>query len=205
MTDPLAHLTAHGVAVWLDNLDRRDLDFAEVVSFHAWNVTGIIGNPTIFQASIGDGTRRYARQQEELRRQGAVVDEVLQALTTHDVRRACDLLRPTHEASGGIEGYVSVEVSPLVPHDIAGTLAEARRLQQLVDRPSVVIKVPATGEGAHALRLLLAEGRAHGRPPVRKGVLHTAPAASASRGRRPHRPLWALTATKTPATARPAT
>ncbi|GAA5030585.1 transaldolase [Streptomyces siamensis] len=159
MSDPLAHLTAHDVAIWLDDLNRRDLESGVLPSLiHAGKVTGITSNPTIFQAAIGDGSGPYRGQLEELRRAGADVDEALQALTTHDVRQACDLLRPTYEASDGVEGYVSVEVSPLVAHDSAATLTEARRLHRLVDRPNVLIKVPATVEGARALTLLLAEG-----------------------------------------------
>ncbi|MEU1415205.1 transaldolase [Streptomyces sp. NPDC005731] len=159
MSDPLTHLTAHDVAVWLDDLDRRALESGELPSLiHAGKVTGITSNPTIFQAAIGDGTGPYRGQLEELRRQGADVDQALQALTTHDVRKACDLLRPTYEASDGIEGYVSVEVSPLVAHDTAATLTEACLLRQLVDRPNILIKVPATEEGVYAMSLLLAEG-----------------------------------------------
>ncbi|WP_432172663.1 transaldolase [Streptomyces sp. Tue6028] len=159
MSDPLAQLAAHDVAVWLDDLNRRDLESGALRSLiHAGKVTGITSNPTIFQAAIGDGGGPYRGQLEELRRAGADVDEALRALTAHDVRQACDLLRPTYEASDGIEGYVSLEVSPLVAHDSVTTLTEARRLHRLVDRPNVLIKVPATVEGVRALTLLLAEG-----------------------------------------------
>ena len=117
-------------------------------------------NPTIFATAI-TGRRRPRRvpgQLQDLAARGISVHEALRALTTFDVRWACDVLRPAYEATGGVDGRVSIEVDPRLAHDTAATIAEARALWWLVDRPNLFIKIPAARQGLPAIADCLAEG-----------------------------------------------
>ena len=157
-TDPLRQLSDEGVAVWLDDLSRARLqsgNLADLVRDKA--VVGVTTNPAIFQKAIS-GAEVYDEQLRELALRGVDVGEALRAITTYDVRWACDVLRPVWEASGGADGRVSIEVDPRIAHDTARTLAEARALSWLVDRPNLLIKVPATKAGLPAISQLIAEG-----------------------------------------------
>jgi transaldolase len=158
MADQLKELSAAGVAVWLDDLSRERLvtgSLAEMV--RDCHVVGVTTNPTIFQKAIS-GSELYDSQVRDLAIRGVGVDESLRAITAHDVREACDLFRPVYDASDGVDGRVSIEVSPNLAHETEKTAAEARALWWLVDRPNLFIKIPATPAGVPAIEQALAEG-----------------------------------------------
>lgn len=158
MSDRLKKLSEAGVSVWLDDLSRERIEtgnLAELVERKS--VVGVTTNPSIFAAALSDG-ERYDPQLRELAAQGADVDRTVFALTTTDVRDACDVLKPVFDATGGVDGRVSIEVSPDLAHDTDATLASAKELWAAVDRPNLFIKIPATTEGAPAISDTLAEG-----------------------------------------------
>ena len=158
MTNALEDLTAAGVAVWLDDLSRERLrsgNLAELVRTRS--VVGVTTNPSIFQKALSDGAA-YDEQVRDLALRGTDVGEAVRALTTFDVRWACDVMRPAYDASQGVDGRVSIEVDPRISHDADRTVAEARALWWLVDRPNLYIKIPATREGLDAITRTLAEG-----------------------------------------------
>ncbi|MFL6137864.1 MAG: transaldolase [Frankiaceae bacterium] len=158
MTDPLGTLTEAGVAVWLDDLSRDRLRTGNLGDLiRDRHLVGITTNPTIFQKAIA-GSDSYDPQLQDLAHRGVDVGEALRSLTTYDVRWACDVLRPVHDATDGVDGRVSIEVDPRLAHDTAKTVAEARALWWLVDRPNLFIKIPATVEGLPAISQCLAEG-----------------------------------------------
>ncbi|HTY73653.1 MAG TPA: transaldolase [Actinomycetes bacterium] len=158
MSDPLADLTAQGVSIWLDDLSRERLrsgNLAELVAHR--HVAGVTTNPTIFQKALSNGGV-YAEQVADLARRKVSVDEAVRALTAADVRDACDVLRSVYDRTGGVDGRVSIEVDPRLAHDTETTIAEARALWWLVDRPNLLIKIPATREGLPAIAQALSEG-----------------------------------------------
>ena len=151
-------LAAHGVSVWLDDLSRERLTSGNLAGLiEHEGVVGVTTNPSIFQAALSAGSA-YDEQVGELARAGANVDEAVMALTTQDVRDACDVFAPVFEASGGVDGRVSIEVDPRLAHDTTGTVAQALELAAAVDRPNVLIKIPATIEGLPAISQVLAAG-----------------------------------------------
>ena len=157
-TDPLGQLSAAGVAVWLDDLSRERLrtgNLADLIRDR--HVVGITTNPTIFQKAIS-GADAYQTQLEDLAMRGVDVGEALRLITTFDVRWGCDVLRPTYEASNTVDGRVSIEVDPRISGDAEKTIAEARSLWWMVDRPNLFIKIPATLESLPAISQALAEG-----------------------------------------------
>jgi transaldolase len=157
-TDVLARLTAEDVAIWLDDISRDRLatgNLANLVA--AWHVRGVTSNPTIFSHAMAKGAA-YDDQIADLAVRGVGVDEAARALTTYDIRWACDVLRPVFDASDGVDGRVSIEVDPRIARDSAKTIAEARALWWMVDRPNLFIKIPATVEGLPAITTCLAEG-----------------------------------------------
>jgi transaldolase len=156
--DRLAALSAAGVSIWLDDLSRERLEsgnLAELVGPSA--VVGVTTNPTIFAAALKDG-ERYDDQVAGLTRGGASVEDVIVELTTDDVRHACDVLAEVYEATDGVDGRVSIEVPPGVAFDTDGTLEAAHALWRKVDRPNLLIKIPATDEGLSAITDTLGEG-----------------------------------------------
>ncbi len=158
MTDPLAELSNRGVSIWLDDLSRLRLtsgSLAELVAHD--HVVGVTTNPTIFAKAIA-GRDAYAQQISDMSARGAVVGEALRAMTAFDVRWACDVLRPVHDATDGVDGRVSIEVDPRLAYDTEATIAEARYLWWLVDRPNLFIKIPAARQGLPAITACLAEG-----------------------------------------------
>ncbi len=158
MTDNLRDLTDAGVSIWLDDLSRERIEtgnLAELIKNDF--VVGVTTNPSIFAAALADG-ERYDDQVRELAASGADVDKTVFALTTTDVRNACDVLKPVFDATNGVDGRVSIEVAPGLAFDTDATLASAKELWQEVDRPNLFIKIPATTEGAPAISDTLAEG-----------------------------------------------
>ncbi|KJK39202.1 transaldolase [Streptomyces variegatus] len=154
----LQRLSGEGVAIWLDDLSRRRIEsgnLAELVATR--NVVGVTTNPSIFQAAIGSGAG-YEEQLADLAVRGVSVDEAVRMMTTADVRAAADVLRPVFDATGGRDGRVSIEVDPRLAHDTRATVAEARQLAWLVDRPNVMIKIPATKAGLPAITEVIGAG-----------------------------------------------
>ncbi|MEO6714679.1 MAG: transaldolase [Mycobacteriales bacterium] len=158
MSDPLADLSAAGVSIWLDDLSRERLRTGSLAAVvRDKHVVGVTSNPTIFQKALEQGSA-YDEQMRDLALRGVDVGEAVRALTTADVREACDLLRPVYDATAGVDGRVSIEVDPRLSADTDRTVAEARALWWLVDRENVYIKIPATVEGLPAIRRCIAEG-----------------------------------------------
>ncbi len=136
MTDALAELSAAGVAVWIDDLSRERLrsgNLQELVDTRS--VVGVTTNPSIFQKALSDGAA-YDAQVRDLALRGTDVGEAVRALTTYDVRWACDVLRPQYDSSNSVDGRVSIEVDPRISHDADRTVAEAKALWWLIDRPN---------------------------------------------------------------------
>ncbi len=157
MSTRLHALHAAGQSLWLDYIDRVMLfngDLTRRISEDA--LTGMTSNPTIFEKALAEGAAYDA--------QLATIDatssdrEAFELVATTDVRDACDAFRGVYDTTDSVDGYVSLEVSPDLARDAAGTVAEARRLWQIVDRPNLMIKVPGTVEGAEAIRQLIADG-----------------------------------------------
>lgn len=160
MTDstPLAALSAAGVSIWLDDLNREMISSGELQQLiDTRHVVGVTTNPTIFANALADG-EAYTEQVTELVGAGADVDRAVFELTTEDVRNACDVLRPVYDSSGGVDGRVSIEVDPRLEDDTEGTVAMAQKLWKAVDRPNLLIKIPATLEGLPAISQVLAQG-----------------------------------------------
>jgi transaldolase len=158
MPDPLTTLTNAGVSIWLDDLSRDRLTSGSLAGLVAGDhVVGVTTNPTIFARSITGG-HGYDAQVRGLAARGVEVGEALRALTTHDVRWGCDVLRPVYDATGGVDGRVSIEVDPRLAHDTEATIAEAQALWWTVDRPNLFIKIPAARQGLPAIAACLAEG-----------------------------------------------
>src|SRR5215207_2123056 len=158
MTDSLQELSQAGVAIWLDDMSRGRLateNLADLIRDK--HVVGVTTNPTIFQKAISE-SELYDRQLRDLAVRGVDVEEAVRMVTTFDVRWACDVLRPVYEASGGSDGRVSIEVDPRLAHETERTIAEARQLWWLVDRPNLFIKIPATEPSLPAIAQCLAEG-----------------------------------------------
>jgi transaldolase len=156
--ETLKQLSDAGVAIWLDDLSRERLLTGTLATMvRDQHVVGVTTNPTIFQKAIS-GSDSYDEQVRDLARRGVDVGEALRALTTYDVRWACDVLRPAYDASDGVDGRVSIEVDPRIAHETERTVAEARALWWLVDRPNLFIKIPATKQGLAAIEQCLAEG-----------------------------------------------
>jgi len=157
-SDALAELSAAGVAVWLDDINRERLTSGNLAALaRDRHVVGVTSNPTIFDHALSHGTA-YHEQIAELALRGVSVGEASRAITAFDVRWACDVLRPAYDATSGVDGRVSLEVDPRLAGDTDKTIAEARALWWLVDRPNLFIKIPATRAGLPAITRCLAEG-----------------------------------------------
>ena len=158
MTDRLSELSAAGVAIWMDDLSRVRLSSGGLDQLRREkHVVGVTTNPTIFAKALSDA-EEYNWQLRDLAERGVTVEEAVRMLTTYDVRWACDVMRPAYDASGGVDGRVSIEVDPRLAHDTERTVAEAKALWWLVDRPNLFIKIPATEAGLPAITATLAEG-----------------------------------------------
>jgi transaldolase len=158
MTDRLAELSAAGVAVWLDDISRTRLATGGLDGLRREkHVVGVTSNPTIFAKAVSESTE-YADQIKDLALRGVNVEEATRMTTAYDVRWACDVMRPAYDASHGIDGRVSLEVDPRLAHETGKTIAEAKQLWWLVDRPNLFIKIPATLAGLPAITETLARG-----------------------------------------------
>lgn len=154
----LLQLIDYGQSYWLDNLTRRKITSGELRRrVTTQGLRGVTSNPAIFEKAISGGDD-YDAQIQQLVRAGCEVQEIYERLVVTDIQDACDILRPVYEASAGEDGFVSLEVSPHLIHDTAGTMAEARRLWHAVARPNVLIKIPGTPAGVPAIETMLYEG-----------------------------------------------
>jgi transaldolase len=158
MNDRLKALADAGVSIWLDDLSRERLHTGNLVELvRESSVVGVTTNPTIFATAIAKG-HEYDDQIRELAALDSSVEDTLKALTTDDVRDACDVLAATSAASGGVDGRVSIEVDPHLAMDTQATTAQAADLWKIVDRPNTLIKIPATEPGLPAITATIAEG-----------------------------------------------
>jgi transaldolase len=154
----LSQLTAEGVSIWLDDISRDRLRTGNLADLMTnWEVRGVTSNPTIFAHAISQGDA-YDQQLADLAISGASPEEASRLITTYDIRWGCDVLRPVYDASEGVDGRVSLEVDPRLARETAKTIAEARTLWWMVDRPNLFIKIPATVQGLPAITACLAEG-----------------------------------------------
>ncbi|HSZ47249.1 MAG TPA: transaldolase [Streptosporangiaceae bacterium] len=154
----LAELADLGVAIWLDDISRDRLTTGNLAGLvRDMHVSGVTSNPTIFAKAVSSGSA-YNEQIADLALRGVSVDEAVRALTTYDIRWACDVLRPVYDQTDGLNGRVSIEVDPRLAAETEKTIAEARALWWQVDRPNLFIKIPATKQGLPAITQCLSEG-----------------------------------------------
>jgi transaldolase len=154
----LAALSAAGVSIWLDDLSRERITSGNLKKLiDEWSVVGVTTNPTIFASALKDGAA-YDAQVRELAARGADVAATIREVTVADVQQACDVFSGTWEASGGVDGRVSLEVDPTLARDTEATVAQALDLWKAVDRPNLLVKIPATEAGLPAITRALAEG-----------------------------------------------
>src|ERR1700740_1455899 len=156
--DTLAQLNERGSSIWLDDISRERLSTGNLASLvRDMHVRGVTSNPTIFAKALASGSA-YAEQVADLATRGVAVAEASRSITPSDIRWACDVLRPVYDATNGVDGRVSLEVDPRLARETAKTIAEARALWWMVDRPNLFIKIPATLEGLPAITQCLSEG-----------------------------------------------
>ncbi len=157
MGEQLRQLTAVGQSIWFDNIRRSMFASGELQRLIDNGLRGMTSNPTIFEKAIGAGND-YDEQLASLLATERDPNALFEQLAIQDIRSACDLFRPLFDESHGLDGYVSLEVSPTLAHDAAGTIASAKRLHAAVDRPNVMIKIPGTPDCVPAIRAVIAEG-----------------------------------------------
>ena len=156
--NPLRTLLEFGTSVWYDNISRDMLKSGELKRLMSeWGLRGITSNPTIFDNAISGGTA-YDQQIAALKPKGLSTDAIFEELALNDIGEAADLFRPIYEESGGTDGFVSIEVSPLLAAETEATIREGNRLFERLGRPNIMIKVPGTREGLPAVRALLESG-----------------------------------------------
>jgi transaldolase len=154
---PLEQLDEHGQSVWIDFLSRDFVEQGDLQGLIDQGVRGVTSNPTIFQSAIADGDS-YDEQLKEILKDETEPKEVFLQLAVRDIQGACDLLKQVHDEGSGKDGWVSLEVDPNLAHDTQGTIDEAKRLHQLVDRKNLLVKIPATKEGLPAIEESIASG-----------------------------------------------
>jgi len=157
MVNTIQQVGQLGQSIWYDNMRRGMLRSGELQRLIDLGVTGLTSNPTIFEKAI-TGSSDYDDAILEQAREGNNAGEIYEQLVIDDIRAAADLLRPTYDRTGAADGFASLEISPHLAHDTDGTVAEARRLFRTLDRPNVMMKVPATPEGVPAVHRLIGEG-----------------------------------------------
>jgi transaldolase len=151
-------LTEQGQSPWLDNLKRGYLTSGELERMVDDGIRGITSNPTIFQKAIEAG-HDYDQQFQSLAEENRPIDEAYWSLVTDDIRRALEVLRPVYTESAGGDGFVSIELAPDLARDTDGSIRTARELHTSIDRPNLLVKIPATAEGIPAVRHMIGEGR----------------------------------------------
>ena len=147
----------NGQSIWLDSISRDMLRSGELQKFVDSGVTGVTSNPSIFDKAIAESDT-YDAALKEYAKDGADRQTIFERLAVDDIRDAADVLRPVYNDASRKDGYVSIEVSPILANDTEGTVTEARRLWEAIDRPNVMIKVPGTPAGVPAIKTLISEG-----------------------------------------------
>ena len=156
--EKVSALLEEGQSLWLDTLSRSLMDSGELSRLiHSVGIRGITSNPAIFEKAVS-GSRDYDEEIRQLAGNGDPPEDILRRLMTEDVRRACDLFLPVFRSTGGGDGFVSIEVSPLLADRTEDSVEEARRLHKMVDRPNLFVKIPGTEAGFPAIRELVSEG-----------------------------------------------
>lgn len=157
-TNPLLELEKLGQSIWIDFIRRGMLSSGDLQRLiQEDGVTGVTSNPSIFEKAIAE-SHDYDAAISALAQSGKSIEDIYQSLTIEDIQSVADLFRPVYDRMNGADGFASLEVSPLLAHDTAGTIDEARRLWKALNRPNVLIKVPGTKEGIPAIRQLISEG-----------------------------------------------
>lgn len=157
MTNHLQQLAQLGQSIWYDNIQRKMITSGDLKRLIDQGLLGMTSNPSIFEKAIGS-SHDYDIALHRLVDAGATAEQIYDALTIEDVGLAADVFRPVYQRTHGADGYVSIEVPPKLAHDTAGTLAAARRLWKILNRPNVMIKIPATPEGLPAIEEALFDG-----------------------------------------------
>jgi transaldolase len=151
-------LQRHGVSLWLDNITRKMLDNGVLQHYiRELSVTGLTSNPSIFEAAIAK-TADYDDAIRQVSNQGLPDEEVFFILAVEDIQRAADLFLPVYRATNGLDGFVSIEVSPLLAYDTENTIIQAKAIHQRVNRPNAFIKIPGTPQGLPAIEKAISEG-----------------------------------------------
>ena len=157
-TNPILEIKQYGQSIWMDNLTRDLIQSGELKRLIAERgIVGITSNPAIFEKAIV-GNATYDADIEAAIRANKPLQEIYESLVFEDIRNACDILRPIYEQSGGLDGYVSIEVPPTIAQDTEATISEAKRYYASIDRPNVMIKIPGTDAGLPAVQAVIAEG-----------------------------------------------
>jgi transaldolase len=157
MSTPLQQLADQGQSVWIDFLSRTFVQGGDLEGLVRDGVVGVTSNPTIFQGAIAEGDA-YDEQIKEVTARESEPKEIFLALARDDIRDACDILRPVWDEGSGRDGWVSLEVDPNLAHDTKSTIEEAKRLHALIERPNLLVKIPATPEGLPAIEETIAAG-----------------------------------------------
>ena len=158
MSNPLVELAKAGQSIWYDQMERRLITTGSLKKMiDEDDLRGMTSNPTIFEKAIG-GSEDYEAQLRQLAAANKSREEIFDELAIKDIGDAADIFRPVYDKTNGEDGFISIEVNPLLASDTAGTLAEAKRLFKRLDRPNIMVKIPATPEGIPAIEDAIAEG-----------------------------------------------
>ena len=157
MLNTIQQANGVGQSIWYDNISRGSIESGALQALIDQGVSGLTANPTIFEKAIST-SNDYDDALLRLADEGKSVNDIYEDLVVSDIRAAADLLRPAYDKSGGVDGYASLEVNPHLAHDTDGTVEQASRFFRTLDRPNVLIKVPATPEGVPAIRRLIGQG-----------------------------------------------
>ena len=157
-TNPLRELNARGQSVWQDNITRQQITSGDLKRLiDEDGISGVTSNPTIFQKAIS-GSSDYDESIRQMVRAGKDTQQIVDELIVRDIQDAADVFRPVWEKTSAADGFVSIEVAPNLARDTDGTIAEAHRLWELVNRPNIMVKIPGTAEGVPAIRECLGDG-----------------------------------------------
>lgn len=157
-SNPLLQIKDFGQSIWMDNLTRDLIESGELKEMiESRGLRGLTSNPAIFEKAIA-GNKIYDTDIEAGIRAGKSVQDIYESLVFDDIRHACDIFQPIYETSGGLDGYVSIEVPPKVAHDTQATIEEARRYYREIGKENVMIKIPGTVEGLPAVEQVISEG-----------------------------------------------